>query len=214
MDQHELERLDSVVEHHRFSLGVIRGLIEKHAEATYATFDGRCAPEDLHGGFVASNMRQNLWVDLQRHARDPRGATLHARTRRQVKLDFLEITDGADVTMRLRKHPRRLHSARLEPVSAEQSRLDFDLFGKPSYAPLYVLYDVDLGTQSSAGVWLAAVSDFDRDLHRVIHGRVALPPAPAVLLPGNIEPLRPVDAASLDFDGLLDDQDESEQGPA
>lgn len=66
--------LEQIVERHRFSLGVVRGLLERHVEAAYASLDGRCAAEDVHGGFVSVNARQHLWVDMQEHVGDQRGA--------------------------------------------------------------------------------------------------------------------------------------------
>lgn len=111
--------------------------------------------------------------------------------------------------MHLRKHPRRPYSTELEPVAAERPTLDPDLFGSPVLAPLYALYDVDLQTQALGGAWLATVSGFDDDARRVIHGRVPLPPAPAVLLPGTIEPLPREDAADMGFEDLLAQSEES-----
>jgi hypothetical protein len=216
VNQHWPSRLEAIVGCHPFSLGVVRGLLEKHVESLYAQFDGRCEPKDVHGGFVSGSMRQNLWADLQLHAQDPRGATLRAPGRRGTKLDFLVLTGGGGVTMRLRKHPRLPHSTELEPVVVTQGSptLDSDLFGVPARVLLYVLFDVDLQTQALAGVWLGAVSDFDVDSRRVIHGRVPLPPAPAVLLPGNIQPLAPVDPDGMGFDGLLPAEEESGEDPA
>lgn len=208
------QRLQTIVEHHTFSLGVVRGLLERHVESTYAQFDGRCSPEDLHGAFVSGSVRQNLWADLQQHARDPRGGTLSAPDRRGIKLDFLTLTDGSGVTMRLRKHPRLPYSTELEPVASDQPMLDSDLFGVPSRALLYVLYDVDLQAQALAGAWLAPVSNFDVDSLRVIHGRMPLPPAPAVLLPGNITPLAPEDPDGMGFDDLLPADEEPGDDPA
>jgi hypothetical protein len=73
---------------------------------------------------------------------------------------------------------------------------------------------VDLQTQALSGAWLATVSAFDDDVRRVIHGRVPLPPAPAVLLPGSIEPLPQEDAADMGFDDLLAEDEESGDDPA
>lgn len=215
MNQHWPSRLEAIVRCHPFSLGVVRGLLGQHVESLYAQFDGRCDPKDVHGGFVSGSMRQNLWADLQRHARDRREATLRAPGRRGKKLDSLVLTDGGDVTMRLRKHPRLPHSTELEPVTVVQEwlMLDFDLFEVPTDVLLYVLYDVDLQTQSLAGVWLAAVSEFDVDSRRVIHGRVPLPPAPGVLLPGDIEPLAP-DSDDMGFGDLLPGEEETGDDPA
>lgn len=117
--------------------------------------------------------------------------------------------------MRLRKHPRLPHSTELEPVvvAEESPTLDSDLFEVPARVLLYVLFDVDLQTQALAGVWLAAVADFDLDSRRVILGRVPLPPAPAVLLPGGIEPLTP-GPDDMGFDDLLPEEEESGDDPA
>jgi len=201
VDQHNPRDLEQIVERHRFSLGVVRGLIEHHLEAYYASFEGRCTVEDVHGGGVAGYVRQNVWVDLQGHARDPRDATLCAPSRRGLKKDSLVLA-GRGVTMRVRKHPRVPYSTDLEPVAAEQRTLDDDLYG-PISAPLYVLFDVDVAMGVLGGAWLAAVADFDVESRRVIHGRVVLPAAPAILLPGSIQPLQQVDPTDMTFDDLL-----------
>ena len=214
MDQHNPRLLEKIVERHCFSLGVVRGLLERHAEATFASVEGRCAIEDVHGGFVSTNIRQNLWIDLQEHARDQRGPTLKTPSRRGLKRESLVLVDGEGTTMRVRKHPRLPYSAELEPVVAEQPTLDDDLFGGPVCAPLYVLFDLDPLLGSLAGSWLATVSDFDVNARRAIHGRVPLPAAPAVLLPGSIEPLRVADAADMTFDDLLAATEEPGDEPA
>lgn len=214
MDQHLVQDLEALVERNCFSLGVLRGLLAQHVETGYAAFDGRCSPADIHGSFVSSWIRQNLWVDLQLHEHDPRGATLRAPGRRGLKLDYLAVTDLQGATLHVRKHPRRPYSTELEPVAAERATLDLDLFGNPVLAPVYVLHDVDLDTQALGGAWLATVSGFDDDARRVIHGRVPLPPAPTVLLPGTIEPLPREDAAELGFEDLLLQDEQSGDDPA
>lgn len=214
MDQHSPRLLEEIVEQHRFSLGVVRGLLERRVEATFAALDGRCAFEDIHGGFVAQSVRQNLWIDLQEHARDPRGATLKTPSRRRLKRESLLLVDGQGMTMRVRKHPRLPYSCILQPVTTEQPTLNDDLFGGPVCAPLYVLFDVDSTMGVLNGAWLAAVSDFDIDSRRAIHGRVPLPVAPASLLPGSIEPLPQHDPADLTFDDLLTEDEESGDDPA
>lgn len=203
MDQHSPRLLEQIVEQHRFSLGVLRGLIEHQVEAIFASIEGRCAVEDVHGEYLAVNVRQNVWIDFQAHARDPRGATLTAPSRRRTKRESLVLSDGRSMTMRVRKHPRLPYSTELEPVAAPQLVLDDGLFDPTVEAPLYVLFDVDLSLGVLAGVWLAAVSDFDVPASRAIHGRVPLPAAPAVLLPGSIEPLRTERAGDMTFDDLL-----------